>query len=113
MALLSAVYMGFNQVYLLGCDHDTITHLNISKHFDEEKELTLVRKGYDENYQPDLEACCRGYIQLWQQYKAICAILAKTDNRTEIFNATPESYLNVFSRVRFDSLFLDKTAVLV
>lgn len=97
MALYVAIYLGFNQIYLLGCDHDAITHIHTSSHFYDESEHAMVRSNYNENFQVDLEACCQDYIRLWQQYKAINNYCVS--KQVQIYNATPLSYLDVFPRV--------------
>jgi len=102
MALYVAIYLGFSKIYLLGCDHDAITHLHTSSHFYDESEHAMVRSGYNENFQADFEACCRDYIQLWQQYKTINNYCA--GRQVQIYNATPSSYLDVFPRVLFDDV---------
>jgi hypothetical protein len=43
MALEVALYMGFKNIYLLGCDHDWILHLDTSRHFYEENQHVFVR----------------------------------------------------------------------
>ena len=103
MALLAALYMGFGEVYLLGCDHDWILHLNASSHFYDEDQHTLNRHGYNEWLGADLEYYCQCYIRLWQQYKALRQIADGQSVR--IYNATDGGLLDVFPRVKFESLF--------
>lgn len=106
MALYIALYMGFRQIYLLGCDHDWILHLNTSTHFYEESQHALVRAGYNEWGEADLDSECRSYVSLWQQYKALQqAAHAKS---IHIFNATAGGLLDVFPRVLYESLFVEK-----
>jgi hypothetical protein len=103
MALSIALYMGFQRIYLLGCDHDWLLHLGESSHFYDEREHAVVRAGYDEWSGLDLEQVCHSHVVLWQQYKALNAIAALLG--AEIFNATPGGLLDVFPRVRLESLF--------
>ncbi len=103
MALEVALYMGFKNIYLLGCDHDWILHFNTSAHFYEESQHALVREGYDEWAGSDLELTFECYVRLWQQYKALWQIArGKSIN---IFNATAGGLLDVFPRVGYESLF--------
>jgi hypothetical protein len=103
MALHVALYMGFKRIYLLGCDHDWIFHVNQSNHFYEEKEHVLVKSGYNEWSDFDWGIQFAQQAELWQQYKVIK--LNAESCGVEIFNATPVGILDVFPRVKFESLF--------
>ena len=103
MALEVALYMGFKNIYLLGCDHDWMLHLDTSQHFYEENQHAFVRAGYDEWAGVDLELQCQSYVRLWQRYKELGQIArGKSIN---IFNATAGGLLDVFPRVGYESLF--------
>jgi len=103
MALEVALYMGFENIYLLGCDHDWMLHLDTSQHFYEENQHAFVRAGYDEWAGVDLELQCQSYVRLWQRYKELGQIArGKSIN---IFNATAGGLLDVFPRIRYESLF--------
>ena len=103
MALEVALYMGFKNIYLLGCDHDWMLHLDTSQHFYEENQHAFVRAGYDEWAGVDLELQCQSYVRLWQRYKELGQIArGKSIN---IFNATAGGLLDVFPRIRYESLF--------
>jgi len=103
MALHIAIYMGFQQIYLLGCDHDWIFHLNVSKHFYDENQHALNRDGYNEWFGEDLESNFLDYIKLWQQYKAIRRI--GTRQAVRIYNATAGGLLDLFPRVSYETVF--------
>ncbi len=103
MALMLAIYMGFKKIYLLGCDHDWILHLNTSGHFYDEREHALNRKGYSEWFTTDFESHCHDYVRLWQQYKALKCI-ASTKS-ISIYNATNGGLLDVFPRISYLTLF--------
>lgn len=100
MALMLGIYMGFTDVYLLGCDHDWILHLNESRHFYEESESALKRADYDEWSGTDLESQCRDYVGLWQQYKFIRRLTLGAG--VHVYNATRGGLLDVFPRVDLD-----------
>jgi CMP-N-acetylneuraminic acid synthetase len=99
MALQVALYLGFAEIQLLGCDHDWILHLNESRHFYAESEHAAQRAGYDEWFTPDFAAHCRDYIHLWEQYRVLDAIARSRSVR--IRNATAGGLLDVFPRVAF------------
>lgn len=104
MALYIALYMGFKEIYLLGCDHDWLLHINDSRHFYPEKSHAMVKSGYDEWFQEDLEEQFQAYITLWRQYKGIREIANR--NGAQIFNATEGGLLDIFPRVTYETLFI-------
>jgi hypothetical protein len=105
MALEVALYMGFKNIYLLGCDHDWLLHLGTSQHFYEENQHALVRAGYDEWDGVDLGVQCQKYVRLWQQYRALWQIARRKS--INIFNATEGGLLDVFPRKSYKSLFAE------
>lgn len=103
MALQLAIYMGFRQIHLLGCDHDNILHFGTSSHFYTEDKHAMMRTGYNEWDGVDMELLLTADARLWQQYKAIRRVAG--DKSTKIYNATPGGLLDVFPRVNYESLF--------
>jgi len=103
MAIQVALYLGFKRIYLLGCDHDWILHIGQSAHCYDEKEHALVMSGYNEWGNTDLESEFVTGASLWHQYKAIRRIA--NNDCVEIFNATSGGLLDVFPRVKYESLF--------
>lgn len=99
MALQLAMYMGFSKIYLLGCDHDWILHIERSQHFYDESQHAFMRHGYDEWNREDFASYCQRYVTLWDQYKWVRAIAQRQG--VQIFNATPGSLLDVFPRADF------------
>lgn len=107
MALMAAIYMGFRDVYLLGCDHDWILHLNESRHFYEESAHALVRSQYDEWAGTDFELECGNLLELFRQYRRLMA--AARACGTHIHNATAGGLLDAVPRVRLERV-LDASA---
>lgn len=105
MALQAAIYMGFNEIYLLGCDHDWIQHINISRHFYQEDEHAVNNyHGVNREWEgSDVESECRAYVTLWQQYKLLRHI--SNNNNVPIINSTEGGMLDVFPRRDFLQLF--------
>jgi CMP-N-acetylneuraminic acid synthetase len=99
MALQVALFLGFGEIQLLGCDHDWILHLNESRHFYAEAEHAAQRAGYDEWFTPDFAAHCRDYLHLWEQYRTLDAVARSRSVR--ILNATAGGLLDVFPRAAF------------
>jgi N-acetylneuraminate synthase len=108
MALYGALYMGFTEIYLLGCDHDWILHLNASTHFYDESQHALNRGGYNEWFAPGLDTYFRDYLSLWKQYKVLRDIADRRGVR--IINATKGGLLDVFPRANFESLLVQRAA---
>jgi len=102
MALYAAVYMGFSEIYLLGCDHDWILHLNQSRHFYAESQHALNRDGYNEWFNDGIDSYFKDYVTLWSQYRAVGKAAGMRNAR--IFNATKGGMLDVFPRVELESL---------
>jgi len=105
MALTIAVFMGFKEIYLLGCDHDWILNWGEDVHFYSKSEhVVLAREGYSEYLKTDdYEKAFRTYLSLWEQYKAVNHFALS--NGIRICNATAGGLLDVFPRVEYKSLF--------
>jgi N-acetylneuraminate synthase len=108
MACYAALYMGFSEIVLLGCDHDWILHLNVSSHFYGEEKHALNQAGYQEYFgERGFDGYCGDYVRLWEQYRAVKAV---ADSRgCRIINATAGGLLDVFPRASLESL-LDGSA---
>lgn len=103
LALMAAIDMGFDDVYLLGCDHDWLLHHGVSRHAYEASEHVVLRTpGYSEWKGSDFEAHLRSTLELWQQYKALKRL---ADGRgVRIHNATGGGLLDVFPPARYEAL---------
>lgn len=101
MALYAAVYMGFSDIYLLGCDHDWVMKINQSSHFYDERQHALNRSGYNEWHNHAMDEVCKSYLRLWEQYRAVKQ--AADSRGTRIFNATIGGLLDVFPRISLES----------
>jgi len=97
-----AVYMGFNEIYLLGCDHTFKSGHHIYKdNFKKEMTEELI-KYYSE---PMKKAALSGLFEYTDiEYFALDAATRKRGD-VRIFNATRGGELEAFERVDFDSLF--------
>jgi hypothetical protein len=101
MALQAALCLGFREIYLLGCDHDWLLHIGHTRHFYDEKQGYGNRPGFSE--WTSMEDTARSYGVLWGQYGHLLRIAEARG--AKIFNATAGGLLNVFPRVRFETLF--------
>ena len=99
MCLIVAMYMGFKTIYLLGTEHDSFK--GEYRHFYENNEMTedsVVDNKISSIY-PELKSS----VSLWEQYLHLKRIAE--NNNIDIFNATEGGALDVFPRVKFETLF--------
>jgi hypothetical protein len=98
ICIFIAIYMGFNKIYLLGCDHDSILQGGKHIYFYDEKE-SLIKQVLECSFETHL----RNYVKLIDYYKIVKSY---TERRgIKIYNATAGGLLDVFPRVKFESLF--------
>ena len=100
-AIQLAYYLGFNEIILLGCDHDYLLDLSRveSHHFYPEKEGFSDKEIFSVN----LEEWFYTYYILWKEYRLIRTYME--EQNIKILNATNGGMLDVFPRVKFESLF--------
>lgn len=104
MALQIAIFLGFKEIYLLGCDHDHLLHYGITRHFYEVKDHAISRTFTPSNTEwSPFEEEVRQFGLLSGQYRALRSWAEPQGIR--IYNATPGGLLMTFERVRFESLF--------
>lgn len=121
MSIMLAVYAGFKEIYLLGCEHSflnqpigigkslTYTHA-YSSDLDEFSHITdrqtakqyYVERDLDLNYETNIAHI----LQLFKNYRFLKEKLAKERPDVKIFNATPNSLLDVFPMVKFEDIKL-------
>lgn len=94
MAMTLALYMGFKEIYIIGCDcnYDKAAHFCNSK---------IDPKGEEEGrWAHAVDFNIRGYITMKAYAEKMGA---------RVYNATRGGHLEVFERVEFDSIkFKDK-----
>ena len=104
LALMLAMYMGGDKLYLLGTDHDHFRSGEY-KYFYEPtvlrgKDISVDERG---KLRGGWFAELSGLANLWSQYRSLKEIARA--NGIEIFNATCGGELDEFPRVELDSLF--------
>lgn len=100
IALQVALYLGFKTVYLLGVDHSWPRHIGKSAHFHDESARKVVPEHPEVS---DYEGFFIKLANLLRKYKII-KLMAERQGCT-IYNATPNSMLDVFEPARHDVLF--------
>src|SRR5262249_50292612 len=102
MALMSALYLGFHEIILIGTDH---TFFNPSdgrydyQHFYDDPQANALGM---EQPKEDLETEFSCHATLWHQYKEMRALARKKG--VSIYNASVGGILDVFPRVRLEEL---------
>lgn len=107
-AVQVATYMGFQEIYLLGCDHDYLKDIKrVENHHFYAEEKGISDK---ENLSAfDQERWFYEYYMRWMQYRLMkqhCNSLG-----IEIFNATPATMLDVFPRVDLATALEEKKVI--
>jgi hypothetical protein len=103
MALWIAIYMGFSEIYLLGCDHnniwtwDGVSNENQLEHFYN----GTPSIGYQHPFF-DVDRALHAHLKVREQYKW-CHQLALS-RKIKIFNASPLSYINIFPRINLEEV---------
>jgi hypothetical protein len=97
--LFIARYMGFREIYLLGCDHDWLAQpIEIAPtHFYKKDPLY---GGVHETY----EGSSLNTAKLFRYYR----LIKKEFKDVKICNATPGGFLDVFERVDYNSIIKNK-----
>lgn len=99
-ALIAAIYMGFDEIYLLGMDHDYFL-------YDDENQMRMYKKALHQNNELFRSFGDEFYTQEFlRQYKIFSKYQAflKHSNQ-KIYNASSGGILKVFQKVKFQSLF--------
>ena len=116
LCLVAAIWMGCNEIYLLGCEHSFLaqpldkkkglswraTH-DLNDLGDETLKKYLDPKSFALNY----EASMADVLQLFRNYRLLYAKARNINPELKIYNATPNSFLDVFPMIRFEDIKFD------
>ena len=109
VAIPAALYMGFKKIYLLGCDCNWFVQAMAKEEFDRECDHFYDRNPYMKresnltDFGMEVELRC-----LSDHFKSLRLLMELAiEQGQEIWNATQGGLLDVFPRVRYESLFLD------
>ena len=103
LCIMAAMYMGCSPIYLMGLDHDWLSHRGPSLLFYEgyaglENHPKFRPNLGDWSYKYQME--CQ--LKLWLRYEVLLALAARKGIR--IFNATKGGFLDVFERVDYQKV---------
>lgn len=109
MCLMIAMYMGFNNIYLIGTDHDSFQTGYYSYPFDSSwqtgKNYGVTPDGKITSLYDELQAA----VTLWQQYRVIKKVAVL--NGCKIYNATNGGALDEFERVKLEDVLVLKMGI--
>lgn len=102
-ALANAVYMGCSPIYLIGFDHNFLSNRGIDQHFYTGAIINnhwgnTIRLDQYSSYYREMQSMMR----LWEDYFFIKEMADKKN--IKIFNATDNSYLDIFERVKYNDI---------
>lgn len=106
LALTVAVYLGFDQIYLIGMDHDWFVG-PLVYFYDHAKQHEMKPNSDDLSF-ADSEFQMRRHADIFRKYKYLFSIKKNIYNA----NANPSHYLDVFPKVDYDALFVDAAQLL-
>lgn len=120
MCMMAAVWMGFNKIYLLGCEHSFLAQplgpgksLSWSHSYESEVSgLDITDNKVLEKYigskelRANYELNMANMLQLFRNYRLFYAKARKINPNLKIFNATPNSFLDVFPMINFKEIKL-------
>lgn len=118
MCLMVAVWMGFKEIYLLGCEHNFLSHnmgygksLSFSHSYDDEiskldstNDEVLKKYVNPKDLKLNYETSIANILQLFRNYRFFYAKARKAHPNLKIFNATPNSFLDVFPMIDFEDI---------
>jgi len=104
LAIMWSLYMGCSPIYLIGLDHDWLSHRGMDAHFYRGTTIDNYSKAEGDlskiYYKDDLKAV----LELWKGYETILRIAA--NKNISIINATEGGFLDVFERREYKSIFI-------
>jgi len=103
MAIMAAMYMGCSPIYLLGLDHDWLAQRGMDRHFYNGTTINghpVASGNLDAySYKSDLMSV----LNLWNGYENLNKVAHQ--HKIQIINATNGGFLDVFPRVKYETLF--------
>lgn len=109
LAMMTALYMGCNPIYLMGMEHDWLANWVCKdawkQHFYQDG--PIEKEMFNETYRYRQELECQ--LRLWYGYEHLLAFLQRSGRM--IINATAGGVLDVFPRQKYEDVLRDKRPV--
>ena len=125
--LMIAVYMGFREIYLLGCEHSflaarigpehgqskTFDHFYVNPELEQiskmnkeeaEKKMRERYRWSSEDVNSSYENTMQHILQLFKNYRLFYKKVRQAYPGIKIFNATPHSLLDVFPFIKYEEI---------
>jgi len=104
MILPVLLYMGYNEIYLVGCDHNVLRDYGctLSNFYDLKDEVRACNKTASV-WEGGILPALRGEISLHEMYRVYSGIAER--NGVAVYNLSPDSWLDVFPYKRFEEIF--------
>ena len=109
--IIIAAHMGFEEIYLLGCEHSFLAHpqhRDLADHFFESKKFDTNNPEEVKYYDPDFTTTYEGFVHnakiLFQNYRLLKTKLAPERPKVKIYNATPNSFIDVFPYIKYEDI---------
>lgn len=101
-AIVTAIYMGCNPIYLLGLNHNWLSYRGKTPHFFN-NDSAIIEEEIGNTDFDTYDVLCKEQILVWQAYMAI----KRNSDRlgVEIYNASADSFLDIFPFVKYEELF--------
>lgn len=103
LCIIWAMYMGCSPIYLLGLDHDWLSHRSMDRHFYSETTIDNYSKADEDLNKIYYKHILKSILELWRGYETILKIAS--NKNISIINATKGGFLDVFERGDYESIF--------
>ena len=104
LGIMWAMFMGCSPIYLVGLDHDWLSHIGIHKHFYTKNTIENSLKTDEDSGKHYYKSILQSLLALECGYETILKIAS--NKNINIINATEGGFLDVFERVKYESIFL-------
>ena len=100
LAIMAGMFMGCSQIYLMGLDHDWLSHGGEELHFYSEHEAAAQPDGHVGPW--TYLSLMRALTTMWEVYVTLQKVGEAAD--IEIINCTHGGFLDVFRRARYEDV---------
>jgi hypothetical protein len=100
LAIMVAMYMGCSPIYLLGLDHDWLSHGGEDLHFYSDEDAESQPDGHVGNW--TYLSLMEAMSTMWRYYETLARV-ARSEG-IEIFNCTRGGFLDVFARRNYEKV---------